>query len=172
MVSVASMVGAKRKADATGRVLLCGKQDWGDVPEVGFLEDVRWTNLTQVSWLVGSVEVVTQRSSGIRRTLHAVEANSRDGVQPVCVPCRQAVAHADGRRRPARGRSRTSPRAVSAYARQASGCRQPLTRGSRQNCSGWCQPPPPAVPARPRAGLVTAFRLQPGSLPSPSCSLP
>jgi len=59
MVSVASMVGAKRKADAIGRVLFCGGQDWVNEPGVGFLNDVRWIIPTVLSWLVGSPEVVT-----------------------------------------------------------------------------------------------------------------
>lgn len=37
---------------------------------------------TLLSSLVGSLEAVTLKSSGIWHRLHAVEANSRDGVLP------------------------------------------------------------------------------------------
>jgi hypothetical protein len=52
---------------------------------------------------------------------------------------------------------------------------------SRRSCSGWCQPPPSAVPARLRAGLVTGIpaatrllvvaRLQPAPSDARTCSM-
>ena len=86
----------------------------------------------------------------------------------------------DGRRWRARADG-GGPRAASTCAGQAGGCRQPQTRGSRRSCSGWCQPPPPAVSARQRAGLLTGTpaatrllivaQLQPAPSDERTCSM-
>jgi hypothetical protein len=120
------------------------------------LNDVRWTIRLCCHGL--SVRLKPYREhrqesgAGCRRSRRIAET----GCSRVLLR-RQAVADAGGRRRPTRGRSRASPRAVSVCAGQAGGCRQPQTRGSRRSCSGWFQSPPSAVPARLRAGYVTGI---------------